>query len=222
MLPLEHGFLMEDDPHFPLGADAVALAHAAEAGIAERAAVCDLGCGAGGVSLLLAAARPDLWITGVELRADAARLFRENIARNGVRTRMSAVEGDLRDIRALLPAAYFHAVVANPPYRSVTEGKPPADPDDAAARTERCASLEDFCTAAAHLLAHGGAFWLVYPPEKLPRLFSVLENAGFAPKTLTLCYPDAAHAPSIAVCRAVRGAKPGLLIAPPVFLGGTP
>ena len=36
--------------------------------------------------------------------------------------------------------------------------------------------------------------------------------------------PDAAHAPSVAVCRAVKGAKPGLSIAPPVFLnaGGAP
>ena len=220
MLPLENGFIMEDDPHFPLGADAVALAH--HAGIPHGARVCDLGCGAGGVALLLAANRPDLRITGVELRPAAAALFRENIRRNGAEARMTALEGDLRDIRRFLEPASFGAVTANPPYRAVREGRLPADPDAAAARTECCGSLADFCAAAAYLLPAGGSFHAVYPPERLPRLFAALEAAGLAPKALTLLYPDADHAPSIAVCRAVRGAKPGLLIAPPVFLGGTP
>ena len=224
MLPLENGFAMEDDPHFPLGADAVALAHAAAAELPPDASVCDLGCGAGGVSLLLAANRPDLRITGVELRPDAARLFRENIRINGAGARMTAVEGDLRQIRDLLPAASFREALANPPYRAASAGKLPADPDDAAARTEIRGTLADFCAAAAYLLPHRGTFRTVYPPEKLPALFSALEKAGFAPKSLILYYPDAAHAPSVAVCRAVKGARPGLSIAPPVFLnaGGAP
>ncbi len=224
MLPLENGFVMEDDPHFPLGADAVALAHAAAAEIPADAAVCDLGCGAGGVSLLLAANRPDLRITGIELRPEAARLFRENIRANGADARMTAVEGDLRQNRDLFPAGSFREALANPPYRAASAGKLPADPADAASRTGLCATLADFCAAAAYLLPHHGTFRTVYPPEKLTVLFSALEKAGFAPKALILYYPDAAHAPSVAVCRAVKGAKPGLSIAPPVFLhaGGAP
>ena len=108
MLPLEHGFVMEDDPHFPLGADAVQLAHAAARFAPEGARVCDLGCGAGGVSLLLAAARPDLTVAGVELREEAAALFRENIARNSAEDRLSVCPGDLRRVRALLPPRSFY------------------------------------------------------------------------------------------------------------------
>lgn len=224
MLELEHGFTMEDDPFFPLGADAVALAHSAADSVPRGAAVCDLGCGAGGVTLLLAAARPDLHITGVELRPAAAALFRDNIRRNGAASRITAVEGDLRAIRSLLAPASVAEVTANPPYRTVPEGRLPAHPDAAAARTELCGTLADFCAAAAYLLPKGGSFRLVYPPEKLPRLFAALEADGFAPKELTLLYPDAGHGPSIAVCRAIRGAGPGLTVAPPVFLdtGGVP
>ena len=217
LLPLEHGFVMEDDPHFPLGGDAVALAHDAAASLAPGARVCDLGCGAGGVSMLLAAARADLSVTGVELRPGAARLARENVRMNRAEDRVRIVEGDLRAVRTLFPPASFDAAAANPPYRAVSEGKLPAHPDDAAARTETTASLADFCAAAAYLLPHGGEFTLCYPMSRLARLFSALTAVSLEPKYLTLLYPDAAHAPAVLVCRARKGARPGLAAAPPVF-----
>ncbi|MEA4824796.1 MAG: methyltransferase [Clostridiaceae bacterium] len=217
MLPLELGYAMEDDPHFPLGMDAVALAHDAAASCKPAARVCELGCGAGGVLLLLASNRTDLALTGLELRPDAANLARENVRYNGAEGRVSVVEGDLRAIRALFSPASFDAVLANPPYRAVSEGNLPAHPDDAAARTEVAATLNDFCHAAAYLLPHNGECTLVYPAARLVRLFRALTDAGLEPKTLTLLYPDTAHAPSVALCRAKKGARPGLSLAAPVF-----
>ncbi len=218
MTQLEYGFVMEDDPHFPLGADAVQLAHAAAAEIPPRARVCDLGAGAGAVSLLLAAARPDLSLHGIELRGSAAELFSRNIAANGVSDRVRVCRGDVRDVRTLFPAGSFGEAVANPPYRAVHEGRLPPDPERAAARTELCGDLRDFCRAAAYLLPRGGGFTVVYPPEKLPALFEALRDAGLAPSRLTLCHPSGSANASIAVCRAVRGGRMGLTVLPPILL----
>ncbi|MDY5014617.1 MAG: sporulation protein YqfD, partial [Eubacteriales bacterium] len=146
-----------------------------------------------------------------------ARLARENVRMNRAEDRVRIVEGDLRAVRTLFPPASFDAAAANPPYRAVSEGKLPAHPDDAAARTETTASLADFCAAAAYLLPHGGEFTLCYPVSRLARLFSALTAVSLEPKYLTLLYPDAAHAPAVLVCRARKGAHPGLAAAPPVF-----
>ena len=86
---------------FPLTTDSMALAHFVRLGRRER--VCDLGCGSGTLGLLLCGKRDDCTVTGVDLQKTAVELTDRNIARNGLQERMTALHGDLRDIRTLLP-----------------------------------------------------------------------------------------------------------------------
>ena len=65
----------------------------------RNARVLDLGCGTGALALLLY--RPDLRMTGLELQEGALALFRRSIRDNGVD--ITAMQGDLREIRTLLP-----------------------------------------------------------------------------------------------------------------------
>src|SRR6185369_3186340 len=75
------------------GLDAALLAAACDAGAGAR--VIEAGCGAGGALLAAAVRRPDAHFTGVERDAGALALARENIALNGLETRVEVLEGDV-------------------------------------------------------------------------------------------------------------------------------
>ena len=102
--------LWQDDAYFKLGQDSVLLA--AFARVRPRDRVLDLGCGTGALSLLVY--RPGLQITGLELQEGPLSLFRTSIAENDVP--ISTLQGDMRNIRQLIPHGSADHVICNPPY----------------------------------------------------------------------------------------------------------
>lgn len=98
----------------PLGADSLLLADFLT--LPPRARVADLGAGCGTLGVLLCARDPSCTVAGVELRPEACRAAQENVRINGLEERLTVLEGDVRHIRALLPAGDFSCVIANPPY----------------------------------------------------------------------------------------------------------
>src|SRR5574337_829888 len=85
----------------------------------STARVLDLGCGNGAIAFLLAHRHPDLRITGLEVQPALADRARRGAHLNGLQNRIEIVEGDLRRITGLLPAAGFDMVLCNPPYREL-------------------------------------------------------------------------------------------------------
>lgn len=105
----------------PLGADSLLLADFLT--LPPRARVADLGAGCGTLGVLLCARDPSCTVAGIELRPEACRAAQENVRINGLKERLTVLEGDVRHIRALLPAGDFSCVIANPPYFPVGSGK---------------------------------------------------------------------------------------------------
>ena len=200
--------LLQAERLFPLGTDAMVLADFAQA--PRGAAVCDLCAGGGAVGLLMMAADPTLRVTAVELQAPACALMEQTREKNGLAGRFTVLQGDIREIRALLPQGSFRHVVCNPPYDPAGSGAEPEDEAQAIARTERFCSFEDVCRAARWLLPTGGSLWLVHRPERLAELCCELRAAGLEPKRLRAVCPRPGSAPSLLLLRAVRGGKPGL------------
>lgn len=97
--------------------DPVLLAAAADP--APGARVLDAGTGTGAALLCLAARRPDLDLTGLELQALPAALAAMSLARTGGRGRIWA--GDLGHPPPELGPA-FDMVITNPPYRAAGTG----------------------------------------------------------------------------------------------------
>ena len=214
---LQNGMvLLQADGLFPLGTDAVVLADFVR-GSAEGP-VCDLCAGSGAVGLLLLAAGKAGHVTAVELQKQACAIMAQTRAANGLEDRLRIIEGDVRQIRSLLPQGSFRCVVCNPPYYPVGSGRAPESPAQAVARTELCCTPEDFCAAAAWLLPTGGSFWLVHRPERLAELCCTLREHGLEPKALRPVCPRPEAAPSLLLLRAVRGGKPGLLWHAPLLL----
>lgn len=201
---------------FPLGTDAVLLADFAARGSVKRFA--DLGCGAGVILVLLAQAFPNAQGFGLELQPDAAGTARENADLNGVADRCEIRCGDLRLDTDLPAAGAFDLVAANPPYFPVGSGYSAPEGSRRAAREERFCTLDDVCRAAARLTRWGGRFCIVHRPERLSELCVTLTAHGLEPKRLRMVCRTAETAPTLVLVEAQRGAKPGLVIEPPLAL----
>ena len=190
---------------FPLCGDTLALG--GFAGVRRGDRVCDLGCGSGALALLLLARESTLHVTGVEISPAAAALARENFAANAVPGEV--VEGDLRQVKALLPAGAFSLAVSNPPYFPAGSGG-----SGGPARMEEHCTLEQLCAAAAWLLKNGGRFALVHRPERLADLMCALRAHALEPKRMQLLVPDHGRPPAAVLLEAIKQGRPGLSVLP--------
>lgn len=186
---------------------------------AQNARLLDLGCGVGVVGLLLAWARPDLTVTGLELQPELAGLAQENAALNNLAERFRAVGGDLRRTD-LFPAQSFDAVVVNPPYRPLGAGRLGPDEQRNRARHELTATLADWTSAAAAWLVPGGRLNVVYPVWRLTSLLTALTAVDLTPKRLRLAYARPGQPGRLALVEAVKGGGEELAAEPPLFIHG--
>ena len=190
---------------FPLGRDTLLLG--AFPALRRGMRVCDLGCGAGALPLLLLGREPSLRVTGIELEAADAELARRNLADNGLAGEI--VTGDLRAATKALPAGGFDLVVSNPPWFPEGTGR-----SGGRARMEHACTLDELCAAAGRLLKSGGRFALVHRPERLADLLEGLRRHGMEPKRLRLVQHAHDSPPSACLLEGARQGRPGLAVLP--------
>jgi len=148
--------------------DVLTAAYALEHGGApEDATALDLGAGIGTVGLLV------LWglgerarLVGVEAQEVSFRLFRENVAMNGLEARVSPVHGDLRTTAL---SQRFPLITGSPPYFDVRAGVVPADSQKAHARFELRGTVADYALAAERALTADGRFVFCFPTAQKAR-----------------------------------------------------
>ena len=198
----------QSDTCFPLGQDSLALASFATLRRGDR--VCDLGCGAGALLLLLAARQSTLTLSGVEISPEDSALARKNLTENGLTGEIYT--GDLRQVCKTLSAGGFSLVISNPPYFKAGSGG-----DGGAARMEE-ATLTDGGAAAGRLVKTGGRFARGHRPDRGAELFAALLGGGLEPKRLQLIQHDADTPPSAVLVEAVRQGRPGLEVLPTLLM----
>lgn len=197
--------LLQPEGRFRLGTDSVACAGFARFPKGSR--VADLGCGSGAIALMLLASDPSLQVTGIELDPAAAAVAEENAKHNSVR--FTAIHGDLRRIRDLLPAGSMDGCISNPPYFPVGSGRAAAGPL-AQARSEETCTLAQLADAAAWLLPTGGRFVLVHRPERLAEVIFQLKSRNLEPKRLRFTRHSHEKPINLVLLEARKGGKPGL------------
>ena len=164
---------------------------------------------------MLLASDPSLQITGIELQPDAAAAAQANAQENKVR--FQVLEGDLRQIRTLLPAGSMDGVISNPPYFPAGSGKA-AEGALAKARSEETCSLAQLADAAAWLLRWDGRFVLVHRPERLADLFWELRSRRLEPKRICFVRHRPTSPVSLVLLEARKGGKSGLTYEPDLIL----
>ena len=197
--------LLQPDGYFRLGTDSIACAGFAR--FARGSKIADLGCGSGAIGLMLLASDPSLQVTGIELDPESAAMAAENGQRNQVQ--FTAIHGDLRQIRELLPAGSMDGCISNPPYFPVGSGQAAAGPMGRARSEETC-TLAQLADAAAWLLRTGGKFVLVHRPERLADICAWGRTYNLEPKRLQLLRHRIGGPVSLLLVQCRKGGKPGL------------
>ena len=187
---------------------------------AERPVVraLDLGCGAGVVGLCLLALEGARDVLGIDIQEEMIDRARRATEWNGFGGRARFESGDVRAPSDDWPAGAFELVVSNPPYRPVRSGHVSPVVSAALSRHEIACGLPDVVAAARRALARDGHLCLVYPARRLAALVAAVRDGGIEPKVLRLVHPRAEEPASLALLRAVKGAKEGLEIRVPLCL----
>ncbi len=142
----------------------------------DRAA--DLGSGIGSVALITAWRLPGASFSTVEAQEMSIRLARKSIRYNGLESRFTVYEGDLRDPSILAGERLFDLVTGSPPYWPASAATGAAHPQAVPARIEVRGTVADYAAAAARILAPGGVFVFVFPYIQLPRAEEALTSNG--------------------------------------------
>jgi len=172
------------------GLDAVMLAASVTADGAG-AHVLDVGAGVGTAGLCLARRVASVRVTLLEREPALARLARENVARNGLGSRVGVIEGDIglaaeaAQALGLEPESFTH-VIANPPFHDTGGGTVPPDPLKAGAHAMPDHGLERWARFMARMAVPGGCVTVIHKAEALSRLLAVFDGRFGALQILPL------------------------------------
>jgi tRNA1Val (adenine37-N6)-methyltransferase len=204
---------------YRFGQDALLLATDLPAGLSESPLIVDLGAAMGPVALSVASRLPAARVIAVERQASMLALLRANIEVNGLGQRVEALEADVREARAQLPAHVAELVLCNPPYFVAGSHLASQHGERAAARHELHGVLEDFVAAAFHLLRPGGWLKLVAPPIRLPAVMAAPRVRGDLQLVSMRCLHDRSDRPAYLVEYLMRrGGAHALEIRPPLII----
>ena len=207
--------LIQKTDGLTFGTDALLLA-AFAAKPASRAL--ELGGGSGIISLLLAARERFSHIDCLEIQKPYAELIERNARLNALEERITAICADARTFPERTDMGSYDAVFSNPPYMTTNSGASCENDAKEIARHEHFGGIADFTDAASRALKYGGAFYIVFRPERLTDLFAACRASRLEPKRLCFVSARGELPPSIVLLEARRGGKAGLFVTPPLVL----
>ena len=180
--------------------------------------VIDLGSGCGILPLLLARLSDVKELIGIEIQSGLAERSLRNVKLNALQDRVQILQGDICDIRNLLPVNCADLVVSNPPYRRRDSGRIAPDDERAIARHELAGQLADFVAAGSWLLKNGGRFTVIYLAERLPELMAAMVAARIEPKRLRMVHPRQGVAAKMVLLEGLKDGRPGLQVERPLYI----
>ncbi len=202
------------------GIDAVFLAAACPA--REGESVLDVGTGSGIVALAIARRVEGVNVTGLEIDAQLCALAGENAARNGLSACARFMCGDATGRAALLldagllPDSFDHAV-ANPPFLSDEETRPPPDAMLRRAHTLSAGDLERWIRCLAVFVKPGGTMTIVHRADALARLLKHC-SGRFGALTVYPLFPREGAPASRIILQGRKGSRAPLRLLPGMTL----
>jgi len=209
-------FIIQSPNAFSFSVDAVLLAHYAS--VANYEEVVDLCTGTAVIPLLLSTRAIGLKQIGVELCPEAADRAARSVTLNNLSDGIQIIQGDVKQVRGLLPAKRVSLVTANPPYLPLGQGLSSCAPSRRMARHEVTISLNEVVSAAAYLLGTGGRFAMVHRAFRLTDVLTALRGHRLEPKRLRLVHPKEGESAQLVLIESVKDAKASLSVAPPLMI----
>ena len=215
-LQRNHYKIIQDPNRFCFGMDAVLLSGFARAGEGDR--VLDLGTGTGIIPLLMEAKTKASHLTGLEIQAESADMAARSVKLNGLDSKITIVNGDIKEAVSLFGTASFDVVTCKPPYMTENHGLTNPNAPKAIARHELLCTLEDVIRQSARLLKPGGNFFMVHRPFRLTDIIVLLREYKLEPKRMKLVYPFVDKDPNMVLIEANRGGKPRMTVEKPLIV----
>lgn len=151
---------------------------------AKKGKIVDLCAGNGAIGLSLAA-KTKAPIYLVEIQKQLADLSQKSIAENHLEQQVYSINDDLKNIQKYIDHDTVDTVVCNPPYFKLGDKTVIKDnPVLAIARHELKANLTDILSTIKVVLKENSHAYLVYRPERLSELFSIMTQQRLQPKKM--------------------------------------
>ncbi len=208
--------LIQNPDLFCFGVDAVLLSDFARAQKTDK--VIDLCTGNGIIPVLLAAKTEAESIVGLEIQEESAGLAKRSVELNKLESRISIVQGDVKEADVLFGASSFDVVTCNPPYMNDNHGIKNDFTPKAIARHEIMCTLEDVISKSARLLKPGGNLFMVHRPHRLIEIIALLRQYRIEPKRLRFVHPYVSKEPTMVLIEANRGGKANLRVDAPLII----
>lgn len=208
--------LIENKDSLTFGTDAYFLSaflprHAKHIGV-------ELGVGSGVISLLALTKKKCAHVYGFEVQEDISDIAKRNAELNGLDTKFTVINKDLRNVTPIDTNGEVDFVFSNPPYMKADSGKQNDNANKNASRHEIFGEINDFCACAKRLLKHGGYFYAVYRPDRLSDLIFALKSNNLEPKRITFIHANSHTPPSLLLISARLGGKSGLSVDKPFYI----
>ena len=223
--------IIQSESNFRFGMDAVLLSGFARVKRSETAV--DLGTGTGIIPILLEAKTEGSAFYGLEIQPEMAEMAGRSVLLNGLENKVHIINGDIcellnRDNRESEEAGDIselkrllgrvNVVTSNPPYMKAQHGLQNPEDAKAIARHEVKCSLSDVCEAASRLLCHGGRFYMVHRPLRLPEIITEMKRFNLEPKRIKPVYPFIDKEANMILIEAVKNASPECRFEKPIIV----
>ena len=191
--------------------DSVLLANFINAGHKDNCIELCAGCGV--VSVIMGHKRKPQCITMVEIQSEQVDRIKRTFDYNKMNANI--ICSPLQGIHKTLGFGKFDVCYFNPPYEK--SAKISSINEEIAVSTHEIkVNLREIVEESAKLLKFGGKLFMVYPTNRLAELLYELKIQNIEPKKMTIIHPKATKNAELALIYAVKGAKPGLVVTPPL------
>ena len=209
--------IIQNKEGFCFGIDSILLSDFAK-NIKRGTKVLDLGTGTGIIATLLCGKTELSEITGIEVQEEVYEMAKRSIQLNHLEDRFKIIQDNILNLNKYFEKNTFDAIVTNPPYKKKETGIQNEDTRKLISRHEIEASIEDFVKISKEMLKDKGEFYIVYRPERLVDLLSIMRKNKIEPKKIRFVYSNIQAVSKLVLVQGVKNAKPFLKLEPNLYI----
>ena len=209
--------MIQNKEGFCFGIDSILLSDFAK-NIKKRAKVLDLGTGTGIIATLLCGKTELSEIIGIEVQKEVAEMAKRSIQLNHLEDKFKMIQDNILNLNNYFEKNTFDVIVTNPPYKKKETGVQNEDTRKLISRHEIEANLEDFIRISKDMLKDKGEFYIVYRPERLVDLLTLMRKYKIEPKKIQFVYSNIYAVSKLVLVQGVKNARPFLKLEPNLYI----
>ena len=209
--------IIQNKDGFCFGIDSILLSDFAK-NIKKEARVLDLGTGTGIIATLLCGKTELSEITGIEVQEEVYEMAKRSIQLNHLEDKFKMIQDNILNLNNYFEKNTFDVIVTNPPYKKKETGVQNEDTRKLISRHEIEANLEDFIKISKDMLKDKGEFYIVYRPERLVDLLTLMRKYKIEPKKIRFVYSNVNAVSKLVLVKGVKNARPFLKLEPNLYI----